>query len=271
MPALDRALALAEGEDAALAVRKHLDLDVPRGNDRLLDIETRLSERSLRLGRGGLERGLELVGLPNEPHALPPATRDCLEQHGVAGVVRGGLSLVERRRRERAGHYGHPRSDHLLLRGGLVTHARHRLGSRAHEDEVVLRARLDECGVLREEAPAGVDGLGAGRRRGGDDRGNLEIALGGRRRADADGAVGESCVERSFISGRVDGHGLDPELVERADDADGDLAAVCDQDPVKGHPTGGRAGARGRREPGRTPPPGRSGRESFGRCPRSRP
>jgi len=37
-------------------------------------------------------------------------------------------------------------------------------------------------------------------------------------------------MERVGVGGRVDGDRLDAQVVERADDADGDLAAVRDQD-----------------------------------------
>ena len=87
--ALDRALALAEREDAALAVGEHLDLDVPSRDDRLLEIERRLAERSLRLGGGRLERAFELVRVANGSHARSAPARDGLEQHGIAGFVCG--------------------------------------------------------------------------------------------------------------------------------------------------------------------------------------
>ena len=79
----------------------------------------------------------------------------------------------------------------------------------------------------------------AARRRGGGDHGrDAQVALVRRRRADADRAVGEPRVQRAFVRGRVDRDRLDPELVQRADDADGDLAAVRDQDAVEHAPRG---------------------------------
>ena len=42
-------------------------------------------------------------------------------------------------------------------------------------------------------------------------------------------SASRTCSE-SRVGGRVDGDGLDAELVQRADHADGDLAAVRDQD-----------------------------------------
>src|SRR5918911_1316370 len=75
MAPLDRALALAEGEDAAVHVAEHLDLDVPRGRDRLLQVERPVAEGRLRLGGRAVEGRLELVRRAHEPHALPASAR----------------------------------------------------------------------------------------------------------------------------------------------------------------------------------------------------
>ena len=48
-------------------------------------------------------------------------------------------------------------------------------------------------------------------------------------------------MQRVGVGGRVDGDRLDPELVQRADDADGDLAAVRDQDAREHWPRARRA------------------------------
>src|SRR5207344_960873 len=81
---LDRALALAEREHAALPVAEHLDLDVASPRDRLLDVEAPVAERSERLGGRGLERALELAAVVDQAHALAAAARGRLEQDGVA-------------------------------------------------------------------------------------------------------------------------------------------------------------------------------------------
>ncbi len=61
--ALDRAFALAAGEDVAVVVAEHLDLDVARRRDDLLDVERAVAERGLRLGCGALVGVAELAGL----------------------------------------------------------------------------------------------------------------------------------------------------------------------------------------------------------------
>ena len=73
--ALERAVALVEVHDLAGAVREHLDLDVPRVDDGLLEVERRVAEGGLGLALGGLERrraGASRVSTRRMPRPPPP-------------------------------------------------------------------------------------------------------------------------------------------------------------------------------------------------------
>ena len=164
----------------------------------------------------------------DEPHALAAAAGDGLQQNREAELGRGRSRLRERGTTLGARHERHAGGAHLRLRARLVAHPLHHVRVRPDEDEVVLLARAHERGVLGEEAVAGMDGLAAGRLGGGDHVRDPQVALGRRRRADADRPVGEPDVQRVAVGGRVDGDRLDAELVDRADHPDGDLAAVRD-------------------------------------------
>src|SRR5262249_58600058 len=74
----------------------------------------------------------------------------------------------------------------------------------------------------------------------GDDRRDAEVALARGRRPHAHRVVGEADVQRVGIGRRVHRDRLDPELVECADDAHRDLAAIRDQHARKHfyNPTG---------------------------------
>ena len=61
MAALDRAVALAQVDDVALAVGQHLDLDVARVVQVALQVDGRVGEELLAFAAGALERGLELL------------------------------------------------------------------------------------------------------------------------------------------------------------------------------------------------------------------
>ena len=89
---------------------------------------------------------------------------------------------------------------------------------------------LGEAGILREEAVAGMDRLGAGVHGRGDDCRDVQVAPRGGRRPDADRIVREPDVQRLGVGGRRLLDRLCPELVQRADHADRDLSAVGDED-----------------------------------------
>ena len=133
----------------------------------------------------------------------------------------------------RAGHDGDAEALGRALGLDLVAHHADVLGARADEGDLVRLDDLGEAGVLRQEAVAGMDRLGAGDLAGGEDRRDIEIAFARRRRADADALVGEPDVHGVGIGGRMDGHGGDAQLLAGAQDAQRNLAAVGDQDFVE--------------------------------------
>ncbi len=164
---------------------------------------------------------------------LPPPPAAALSRTGkpsssAAASASSGPAIALGARHER-----HAGGAHLGLRARLVAHALHHVRGRPDEDEVVVLAGADEGGVLGQEAVAGMDGVAAGRLGRRDERRDAEVALGRGRRADADRAVGEPDVQRVLVGGRVDGDRLDAELVQGADHAHGDLAAVGDEDTVE--------------------------------------
>ena len=121
-------------------------------------------------------------------------------------------------------------------------------GRRADEDDLLPLEPPGEIRVLGEEAVAGMDGLGARPPDGLDDAVHVEIALRGRRGPDEDRLVGEADVEGGAVRLGIDGDARDAHLPAGPDDADGDLAAVRDQDLAE-HviPPISASAARGRR------------------------
>ena len=90
-------------------------------------------------------------------------------------------------------------------------------------------AKAREGGVLGEEAVARMDRLRSGALRRLEDPLPGEVALGGRPGPDQVGLVGRAGVDGAAIGLGVDGDGADPELPQRSEDPDGNLAAVGDQ------------------------------------------
>ncbi len=230
MPALQRALALAERPGVAVLVGEHLELDVARALDELLAEDVRVLEARLRLAACARE-GLGHLGLgAHDAHPAPAAAAARLEDDRVADALR--LTRCVRRVLEHAGARQQRQAEPLgvAARGDLVAPRAHRLGRRSDERDPALGADARELGVLGEKAVAGMDRVGGRDLRRADDGRHVEVALGGRVRADAHRLVGEAHVQRARVDLGVDGHGLDAELAARAQDAEGDLAPVRDQD-----------------------------------------
>ena len=83
--------------------------------------------------------------------------------------------------------------------------------------------------VLREKAVAGMDRLGAAAPRHVEDLVDVEVRLARRRWTDVVGVVGLAHVQRLAVHVGEDGDRLDAHLAAGANDADGDFAAVGDQ------------------------------------------
>ena len=72
---------------------------------------------------------------------------------------------------------------------GLVAQGREHLGRRTDPDQARLDHGASEAGVFREEAVAGVDGIGPHSRSGCEDLSVVQVALGGRGTTDGHGHV----------------------------------------------------------------------------------
>ena len=212
-----------------------LHLDVPRLLDVLLQVDAAVLEGLLGLLPGrGLRPALQADVVAGDAHAAAAAAGRRLDQHRVADLVgqRQRLGLVLDQPLA-AGHDGDAGLLGELAGLVLVAQPPHRLLRRADELDLARAADLGEVGVLRQEAVAGVDGLDVGDLGGADDARDLQVALGGSGRADADGLVGQVQIRRIAVGLAEDGHDLDAQVAAGADDPQGDLAAVGDQDALE--------------------------------------
>ena len=120
---------------------------------------------------------------------------------------------------------------------GLDLVAEQREGGRRGSDEAQALgpAALGEVGILRQEAVAGMDAVGATLLGGGDD--GLDVEIGAQRvgdvLADLDGLVRELRMQRLRIGRREHGNRFDSERRRRPGDANSDLAAIGDQHPLE--------------------------------------
>ncbi len=209
MASLERAVALAEVHDGAVAVGKQLDLDVLRALDVVLEEDRVVAEARLRLPPRGLERFLELLGPLNDTHSAAASACGRLDHERIADLLGGA-----------GGHDRYPRRLRRPLGGQLVSRGPENVGRWPDPRQLSLRDCLCQLGVLRQEAVAGMNRLGARQERRAYVLRRLEVALDRHRLAGAPG------VERAGVVGCGDRDGIDPEALARSEDPDGDLAAV---------------------------------------------
>ena len=232
--ALHRAVALAQVDRVALSVGQHLDLDVARVLEEFLHVDHVVAERGLGSAGGRDGRAQVRFGV-HHAHAATAAAARGLDDHRIADPA-GDLDIgsgVVAQRAAAAGHAGHAGLLHRADGLDLVAHQADRLGARADEDESGLLHALGEVGVLAQEAVTGMDRLRVGDFRRGDDRRHVEVAVGRRRRTDADRLVGHGDVLEVAIDGGMHRDRADAQRVARAQDAQRDLAAVGDDDFIQ--------------------------------------
>ena len=106
-------------------------------------------------------------------------------------------------------------------------------GLRPDEMQIVIGEDFGKAGVFRQKAVAGMHRVRAGDLAGGQQRGHVEIAVLGRRRADADALVGEAHMHGVGVGGGMHRDGGDAEFLARAQNAQCDFAAIGYQDLVE--------------------------------------
>ncbi len=149
MAALDAAFALAQRDDAAMTVRQHLDLDVPRSLEILLDVDAAIAECLQGFPTRCLEPFFDLRLRADQPHAFAAASRDRFQQHGITDPLCFPPCLhriAQRRRGPR--NDGHAGGLHAAARFGLVAHRANRVRRRTDEHQSGFGARLRKRGAL---------------------------------------------------------------------------------------------------------------------------
>ena len=202
--------------------------------DVFFDVDAAVLESVFGLLLGGLEARQQADVVAGHAHAAAAAAGRRLDEDRVAHLVGQLQGLgVGVDQPFAAGHDGH--AGFLGEFAGFVFVAQepHRLLWRADELDVAGPADLGEVRVFRKKAVTGMNRLDVGDLGGADDPWDLEIALGRRGGADADGLVGEVEVRSAAVGLAVDGHDLDAEIPAGADHPQGDFATVRNQDALK--------------------------------------
>ncbi len=204
-------------------------------------------------------QGVVKVGFGiHHAHAAPTPAGRRLDDDRVTDPPRN-LRALRRFVRQRAigtGHTWDAGLPHGLDRRYFVAHQADGLRARPDENEPALLDALGEIGVFRKESVAWMNRNRVSDLGGRDDSRHIEVALGGRRRSDADGFVRHGNVLEIAIDRRMNGHRLDTHRMAGAEDTQSDLTAIGNDDLFQGG-HGGRV-SEPRRGAGRTRPAGRS-------------
>ena len=131
---LDRTVAFTERRQIPRPVAEQLDLDVPRADDQLFDVDRPVAERAGRLASGVVERSVQLVRSIDPSHPAPAAAGGGLDKQRKAELVQLRGARILRRNEQSRGH-GHPGVDGRATRRELVAKPLHRFRRWADEDE----------------------------------------------------------------------------------------------------------------------------------------
>ena len=200
-----------------MGVAEDLDLDVARPGDVALEEHPVVAEAARRFAAGGGDRLGQVARRLDDAHPLAAAAGGRLDEQRVADLAVAGRVVG----RAQGGDAG---LDRRPLGRQLVAHRLDHVGRRSDPGQPGGGDLGRERGVLREEAVARVDRLGAGRQRGGDDRRAVEVAL-----SQADGLVGLGHERGVHVGVGVDRHAPQAHRARRAEDPAGDLASVGDE------------------------------------------
>ena len=149
----------------------HLELDVARRLQILLDVNVADAERRLGFALRGLEGVRQIARRLDDAHAATAAAGDGLDDDRIADVLRDLERLLFAvDRAVAAGQHRHAGLLHRPPRLGLVAEQANDVRVGPDEADVARLAHFGEVGALRQKAVAGVNGVGAGDLGGADDR-----------------------------------------------------------------------------------------------------
>ena len=231
IPALERAVPLAQMVDVAVLIGQDLHLDVLGLLQILLHKDIAAAEGLLRLAVYQLIGGLDLLRPVAAAHTASAAAGGGLQNDGEAeadGLFQRVVGVPQRL--GAAGDDGHAALDGDLLGAELIAHLGQHIGGRAHEQDAVFLARPGKIGVLGQKAVAGMDGGDAPAAGKADDAGDVQISAQGRLLLTHQiRLVRLGAEQRIGILVGIDGHGMKPQIVAGAENTHRDLAPVGDQ------------------------------------------
>src|SRR5438477_1982352 len=231
---LQRAIALAQVNGAALAVAQNLNFDVTRVRKIFLEIDITIAKRRLRFRLGGLERVFELAFATCDFHAAAAAAGSRLDENRIADLLRKAPAFLDIGNTPLGS--GHHRNPELLrgpLRLDLVAHDPDVLGTGSDELDAVFGQNLGKSGILGKKAIARMHRFRSGDFARRHDRRDVEIAFAHRRRTDAHALISKPDMHRLFIRRRMHGDRLHAQLPAGSEYPERDFTAIGDEHLVE--------------------------------------
>jgi len=226
--ALQCAVAVAERHDMD-AVSRDLHFDMARAIDESLRIQCIDAKRRHRLGTATGVKLRDLGAGLDDAHAAAPAAAHRLDDdsHGAL-FVKESADLLERGAAVRGGHDRDFAFPGELQRCALVTEQRQMLDGRADECDSCFCAGQGEIGSLAEKAVARMNRVALLALGGGND--GADIDIGGRSSAgQRHGRIRHDAMLGVRVVAGVDGNAFNAHITRCTQDANGNLATVCNQ------------------------------------------
>jgi len=217
-----------------MRISEHLNLHVSRALNELFDVHSIVAESVLRFTARGFEGSAKLGFILDDAHSLPTPARCCLQQHRIPELRRGlcrGSGIGDRLRRAR--DHGRPDRKGELSSGGLAAHRGDGFRRRPDEHESCIPHGASEPLSLRQKSIPGVDGLRSGGAGDLDDPFAHEIAFSGWRGADVECFVRFAHVDGACVGIAVNRNRCNAQFPTRSNHAQGNLAAIGDQNFVE--------------------------------------
>ena len=174
-----------------MSIRQQLHFDVTRVFQELLDVDGAVLEGRLGLAARLLQGVVEAHVIACDAHATTTTTGGSLDQYRKTNVMSDAQGLtIGLDRTIAAGNGRHIVGLGQAAGSGFVAQEPHRFLGRADELDATFPALLGKVGILAQESVAGMDGFDIGNLCRCDNPRDVEIALGGGGRPDADGLIG---------------------------------------------------------------------------------
>jgi hypothetical protein len=201
---------------------------------KLLEIDVGNAEGLLGFVARGFPGGKQFVAAAHHAHAASAAAGGSLDDQRITDArgFGGGRFGIARRCRRCRELRPRPRRPSRAAPDLFRPSAQH-LGDGPMKVMSEASQTSAKLAFSERKAVAGMNGVHVGDLGGADHLGDVQVAFGAARRADAHRLVGKAHMQRVAIRLGIDGDGGDAQFLAGADDAQGDFAAVGNQDFAK--------------------------------------